>query len=1032
NGNKPLLIEAGPGAGKTRVMIERIKYLVNEKAIDPESLLVITFSNKSAEELKNRLIDSVNGLDINIVNKMQVSTIHSFCYSLLREHENPFLEILGDDLGEKNDLFIRKHMKDLGFVDEAYISKRDIGMIISKFNEYTIFKVDIDNLISYIEEKFPPVPEYLSFIAEIKKECEENEEHFSFPSVEVKEDENLKRGYHNARFLAIAKAYKIYQDLLKDYNVIDFGFIQRNTLDLLENNPELVANLKYKNILVDEFQDTDPVQMKIFDLLINNENMESFTVVGDDDQSIYAFRGSDIEFFTNFEKEYDADCCSLNTNYRSSNTIVEFNENFIKNDRRSNSSKVLKGNNETDGNVFLLENDDKKDQAYNILKTIKHLIETEKVKNFSDIAILSRSVRDAFTKEIIATLEDNQIPCQIRGNQDLLDTDEIKSILTLFYYLVQDDDNPHISFAWERDWLNLDAYSSKTFDSLKFFNLSNETREILSKKEEEYREELLNTARQVQKEETGSARVRSFNGVFNLDEDLLIKIFRIFDKPIISLMDMNDLKAIGIANQNDLSFFNKLYDLKQLIISNTIFKSDSEEEISNKLNSERITLLDIFYKLLEIIGYYNKDKVLNESNTNELANIAIISNSIANYEDIISQRGTKFSITGLFWFIYHRIKGYSCVRLNDEDGVQILTIHSSKGLEFPIIIVPSLKEGKFPSKYRDEDEKLYGAFGIPFFKTPDEFLEYKKNMNKQEKEEFHDLEERRVLYVGMSRAEDILILSTLEGIPEIENIDFDNILKLNNNLDILPFTRYENEDKESNDEDNINLSYTSLRDYENCPFKYNLFHNFNFKVSQDKYIHRGIAVHDTLDKIHKAVKENESLKDDEDFIEKIAKDSLIENEAVALKQFEDINYYWQNYGKNLEILGSEVLFSLITRDYNLSGKIDLIYKTEEGKIGILDFKNQTNVDKKEVTTQLYIYLLAISQNPDFSKYEVNELAVYPLKGRKWINIELNHDKIKEIEDEIKNTVLDIRNNNFYPKETNLCEGCEFRFICENK
>ena len=135
NGNKPLLIEAGPGAGKTRVMIERIKYLVNEKAIDPESLLVITFSNKSAEELKNRLIDSVNGLDINIVNKMQVSTIHSFCYSLLREHENPFLEILGDDLGEKNDLFIRKHMKDLGFVDEAYISKRDIGMIISKFNE---------------------------------------------------------------------------------------------------------------------------------------------------------------------------------------------------------------------------------------------------------------------------------------------------------------------------------------------------------------------------------------------------------------------------------------------------------------------------------------------------------------------------------------------------------------------------------------------------------------------------------------------------------------------------------------------------------------------------------------------------------------------------------------------------------------------------------------------------------------------------------------------------------------------------------
>jgi len=328
DGNKPLLIEAGPGAGKTRVMIERIKYLINEKGIDPESLLVITFSNKSAEELLARLMDSEDGLDSHIVNKMQVSTIHSFCYSLLRDHENSFLEILGDDLGEKNDLFIRKHMRDLGFVEEAYISKRDIGMIINKFDEYTTFKVDIDKLIDYIEDKFPPVPEYVELIAKLKKEAEENDESFSFPREEIKDDDKLKSGYHNARFLAIAKAYKIYQNFLKEENTIDFAFIQRNALDLLENNPELARNLKYKNILVDEFQDTDPVQMKIFDLLINNENLESFTVVGDDDQSIYAFRGSDIEFFTKFEETYDADCCSLNTNYRSANTIVDFNENY--------------------------------------------------------------------------------------------------------------------------------------------------------------------------------------------------------------------------------------------------------------------------------------------------------------------------------------------------------------------------------------------------------------------------------------------------------------------------------------------------------------------------------------------------------------------------------------------------------------------------------------------------------------------------------------------------------------------------------
>ena len=725
---------------------------------------------------------------------------------------------------------------------------------------------------------------------------------------------------------------------------------------------------------------------------------------------------------------------------------------IIRDDRRSSSSKELKGNNETDGNVFLLDNVDKKDQAFNMVKTIQHLYDTQKVKNYRDIAILSRSIKDSFTKEIIATLDENKIPYEIRGNQDLLEKDEIKSILTLFYYLVQDDDSPHIINSWEKDWLNLDAYGSKSFNSLKFFNLSEETREIFTKKEEEYREDLLIVAKEVQKEFTGSSRVRSFNGVFNLDDDLKIEIFKRIQKPLISFMNTEDLKAMGIKNENDLNFFNKLYDLKQLIISNTIFKDDSKEEVSKKLDNERITLLDIFYKLLEIIGYYNQENVLDDSNYNEIANLAIITTSIENYENIIQQRGSKFSVMGLFWFLYHRIRVYSATRLDEEDGVQILTVHTSKGLEFPVTIVSSIKQDKFPSKYRDEEGKLIGAFGIPYFATPDELLEYRKVMTKEEKERFHELEERRVLYVAMSRAEDILILSTVEGIPEIDNIDFDNIQRLNNiidengdiknnNFDTLPFTRsIEREEKE---EETLNLSYTSIRNYENCPFKYNLLYNFNFKVSHDKQIQRGIEVHDILDKIHKTVMENSDLRNDDDFIKNIANQFLKDfheneeqnddiNENVLLKQFEDIEYYWNNFGKNLEIIGSEVPFSLVTKDYNLSGIIDLIYKTGEGKIGMLDFKNQIAVDISEVSKQLFVYLLAIKQNPDFSDYEVDELVVYPLKGRKWINIDLNPEEILKVEEEINNTVIAIKNKEYSPNESKECKECEFAFICENE
>ena len=111
-------------------------------------------------------------------------------------------------------------------------------------------------------------------------------------------------------------------------------------MELLETTPDLVEELGFKNILIDEFQDTDPIQMKIFDFLIKNS--ETFTVVGDDDQSIYGFRGSDIKFFLEFQDNYDAEIITLKTNYRSTKNIVDFCENFIKNDRIIKKELILK------------------------------------------------------------------------------------------------------------------------------------------------------------------------------------------------------------------------------------------------------------------------------------------------------------------------------------------------------------------------------------------------------------------------------------------------------------------------------------------------------------------------------------------------------------------------------------------------------------------------------------------------------------------------------------------------------------------
>lgn len=195
SGKKPLLIEAGPGAGKTSVIIERVKFLYSELKVDPTSIVVITFSRKAAEELITRLAsEDIPPEDIALMN---ISTIHSFCFSLL-SMDHSVLEIISDDNGERLNLFIRRHLTELGFKDTATLqSKREIESIISKFNEFTSFEVDSEGLTTFIEENNPVSEEFKALV----------EEREDFPREEAKN--NFKEDWYNARYLQIAKAYPI-------------------------------------------------------------------------------------------------------------------------------------------------------------------------------------------------------------------------------------------------------------------------------------------------------------------------------------------------------------------------------------------------------------------------------------------------------------------------------------------------------------------------------------------------------------------------------------------------------------------------------------------------------------------------------------------------------------------------------------------------------------------------------------------------------------------------------------------------------
>ena len=459
NGNKPLLVEAGPGSGKTRVIIERVKFLINELKVNPSSLLVITFTRKAANELKDRLSEDIPK---NIINEMQISTIHSFCLDFLKKRGN-VTNLIDDDSGEKRRLFIQKYKYKLGFKNEFYLADYQIPSVINKFDEYTTFKVDIGGLIDYIKQTRPIDKEYVDFVNSFK--C--------FPSKKVRDNEKFKKSWYNARFLQTPKAYVKYLELLDLFNAVDYNTVQIKFLESLKENPET----QYTNILVDEFQDTDPVQAEIFEILL--KNAESFTAVGDVDQSIYSFRGSFRDYFEEFYNKYNAELISLNYNYRSTNNIIRTSEAFIKPQRKEYSKKYLVGARNEDKASYILESLDPQEEAQKIFNLIKDLKDNGKIRQYSDVAILYRSiVSNKNIPFLIDEFKKNDISYHISGTEDLIESDEVKSILTLFYYIARKLDHSYGMSNLEKEWLNLRAFCGIDFIP-KFRKLSVETKRYL-------------------------------------------------------------------------------------------------------------------------------------------------------------------------------------------------------------------------------------------------------------------------------------------------------------------------------------------------------------------------------------------------------------------------------------------------------------------------------------------------------------------------------------------------------------------------
>jgi len=980
NGNKPLLVEAGPGSGKTRVIIERVKFLINELKVNPSSLLVITFTRKAANELKDRLSEDIPK---NIINEMQISTIHSFCLDFLKKRGN-VTNLIDDDSGEKRRLFIQKYKYKLGFKNEFYLADYQIPSVINKFDEYTTFKVDIDGLIDYIKQTRPIDKEYVDFVNSFK----------FFPSKKVRENEKFKKSWYNARFLQTPKAYVKYLELLDLFNAVDYNTVQIKFLESLKENPET----QYTNILVDEFQDTDPVQAEIFEILL--KNAESFTAVGDVDQSIYSFRGSFRDYFEEFYNKYNAELISLNYNYRSTNNIIRTSEAFIKPQRKEYSKKYLVGARNEDKASYILESLDPQEEAQKIFNLIKDLKDNGKIRQYSDVAILYRSiVSNKNIPFLIDEFKKNDISYHISGTEDLIESDEVKSILTLFYYIARKLDHSYGMSNLEKEWLNLRAFCGIDFIP-KFRKLSVETKRYLMELQENFENDVLKTEKEVYFELTGKkSRKKKFNGVFTRNEDVLIEIFKRVNKPVVDL----DL----IEDAGDREFFTELEKLRE-----NVFSSDEED---------KLTILEVYYELLNLCGYFD-DLVINNGDYElELENLSKISRTIFNYESIISAKDVR----GLFFFLTNVIEGYG-TSSSDVDGVQLMTVHKAKGLEFPVTIVSSLSEYNFPLAPRDPMREKDNINKDDTFYTPNKFLEY-KDCSEADEVNLGLAEENRVIYVAMTRAQDILVLSVVGKMPE-EICRISNYFNKNLDLDNMSISSVGSKPEENK----LNLSYSSFADYNNCPWRYNLLNKLHFKVSQKEVTKMGSIIHEALDVINQEIKDAGEISKEN--IEKIAKDTYYLHGGTD-EEFDDymdsIFDYYNEIGFDITVVDSEVPFSIDRDNYRFNGAIDLIYKNQNGEYGILDYKNTIFKDynREKYAQQLLTYILALKNDSKYCDIEITEAKIYAIKSRSLIDFNIGESRLATQKEEIQNTVDLINSHEFNKNESSYCNICEFLKYC---
>ncbi|MBR3173087.1 MAG: UvrD-helicase domain-containing protein [Eubacterium sp.] len=384
----PLLILAGAGSGKTRVLTHRVAYLIKEKGVEPYQIMAITFTNKAADEMRER-IDKLVGFG---ADQVWVSTFHSACVKILRR--------FADQVGYKNDFTIydaddqKKVMRDIikmMNLDTKLFKEKGVVAKISDFKNKLMTVSDVRDIAT-----------------------------------------------HDFKERTISQIYEEYQRILKKSNAMDFDDLIMKTVELFQKHPEVLEmyqeRLKY--IMVDEYQDTNMAQFKFVQLLASK--YQNICVVGDDDQSIYKFRGADIGNILSFENHFEnARVVKLEQNYRSTKNILDAANAVIKNNE-GRKDKTLWCDEDRGDKIEVYQAEDGFAEAEMVADTIKEEVDNGRA-DYNDYAILYRT--NAQSRALEEKLMMKNIPYKIIGGQNFYQRREIKDILAYLRIIANPTDD---------------------------------------------------------------------------------------------------------------------------------------------------------------------------------------------------------------------------------------------------------------------------------------------------------------------------------------------------------------------------------------------------------------------------------------------------------------------------------------------------------------------------------------------------------------------------------------------------------------